>query len=158
MRNFLKNLCVSLCSLWLIFLFAFQTQAQTYVNPVIPGDFPDPSVIRVGEDYYATATTGGWSPHFPLLHSKDLINWEIIGAVFSEKPAWAKGDFWAPEIIADKNRYFVYYTARRDEGKNKKGTLCVAVATAEKPQGPYTDKGALVCQEMGSIDAFFVRD
>src|SRR5215213_2402147 len=73
----------------LIFLFAFQSQAQTYVNPVIPGDFPDPSVIRVGEDYYATATTGGWSPHFPLLRSKDLINWEIIGAVFGAKPAWA---------------------------------------------------------------------
>jgi len=157
-KNFLKNLSFSLCSRWLIFFFAFQSQAQTYINPVIPGDFPDPSVIRVGEDYYATATTGGWSPHFPLLHSRDLINWEIIGAVFSEKPAWAKGDFWAPEIIADKNRYFVYYTARREEGKNKKGTLCVAVATAEKPQGPYTDKGALVCQEIGSIDAFFVRD
>ncbi|HEX8367968.1 MAG TPA: family 43 glycosylhydrolase [Pyrinomonadaceae bacterium] len=159
---FFSNLAsLPLCAFalfFLIFLFAFQSQAQTYVNPVIPGDFPDPSVIRVGEDYYATATTGGWSPHFPLLRSKDLINWEIIGAVFSEKPAWAKGDFWAPEIIADKNRYFVYYTARRDEGKNKKGTLCVAVATAEKPQGPYTDKGALICQEMGSIDAFYVRD
>jgi beta-xylosidase len=158
LQNFLEALCVSLCPLCLIFFFALQSQAQTYVNPVIPGDFPDPSVIRVGEDYYATATTGGWSPHFPLLHSKDLINWEIVGAVFSEKPAWAKGDFWAPEIIADKGRYFVYYTARRDEGKNKKGTLCVAVAVAEKPAGPYTDKGALVCQEMGSIDAFFVRD
>jgi beta-xylosidase len=154
-----QKISASICVyLWLAFLFVLPSQAQTYVNPVIAGDFPDPSVIRVGEDYYATATTGGWSPHFPLLHSKDLINWEIIGAVFGEKPAWAKGDFWAPEIIADKNRYFVYYTARRDEGKNKKGTLCVAVAVAEKPQGPYTDKGALVCQEMGSIDAFYVRD
>ena len=131
--------------------------AQTYTNPVIPGDFPDPSVIRVGEDYYATATTGGWAPHFPILHSKDLINWEIVGAVFDQKPTWAKGDFWAPEITEDKGRYFVYYTARRDE-KDKKGTLCVAVAVAEKPTGPYTDKGTLVCQEMGSIDAFFIRD
>lgn len=143
-------LAVLICASWV--------SAQTYTNPVIAGDFPDPSVIRVGEEYYATATTGGWSPHFPLLHSKDLINWEIIGAVFEEKPVWAKGDFWAPEIIADKERYFVYYTARRDEGKNKKGTLCVAVATAENPVGPYTDKGPLVCQEMGSIDAFFIRD
>lgn len=157
-KNFAKNLCVSLCPLWLIFFFAFQLQAQNYVNPVIPGDFPDPSVIRVGEDYYATATTGGWAPHFPILHSRDLINWKIIGAVFNEKPVWAKSDFWAPEIIADKGRYFVYYTARRDEGKNKKGTLCVAVAVADKPIGPYTDKGTLVCQEMGSIDAFFIRD
>ena len=142
----------------LLFFCALQTQAQTYRNPVIPGDFPDPSVIRVGEDYYATATTGGWAPEFPILHSTDLINWKTIGAVFYEKPAWAKGDFWAPEITEDRGRYFVYYTARRDEGKGKKGTLCVAVAVAAKPAGPYTDKGALICQEMGSIDAFFVRD
>lgn len=154
-QNFVFILCVSV-SLWLN--FASAVQAQTYVNPVIPGDFPDPSVIRVGEDYYATATTGGWAPHFPVLHSKDLINWEIIGAVFDKKPSWAKGDFWAPEIITDKGQVRVYYTARRDDGKNKKGTLCVAVATAEKPAGPYVDHGPLVCQEMGSIDAFFTRD
>jgi len=148
----------------LVFLFLLNALSaavvftQSYTNPVIAGDFPDPSVIRVGADFYATATTGGWSPQFQILHSKDLINWKIIGAVFDKKPAWAKGDFWAPEIIADKGRYFVYYTARRDDGKNKKGTLCVAVATAENPAGPYTDKGALVCQEIGSLDPFFVRD
>jgi xylan 1,4-beta-xylosidase len=141
-----------------IFAFVFPVLAQNYKNPVIPGDFPDPSVIRVGEDYYATATTGGWSPHFPILHSKDLVNWKIVGAVLYRKPEWVKGDFWAPEIVEDRGRYFVYYTARREEGKGKKGTLCVAVAVAEKPDGPYTDKGALVCQEMGSIDADFVRD
>ena len=153
-----KKISAFICAyLWLIF-FAFSINAQTYTNPVIPGDFPDPSVIRVGSDYYATATTGGWSPHFTVLHSKDLVNWTIIGAVLNEKPSWAKGDFWAPEIVEDKGRFFVYYTARRDDGKDKKGTLCVAVAVAEKPEGPYTDKGTLVCQEMGSIDADFARD
>jgi xylan 1,4-beta-xylosidase len=158
--SYLLKFCISLCSLcslWLIFFFA-NTQAQTYTNPVIAGDFPDPSVIRVGEDYYATATTGNWAPHFPLLHSKDLINWTVVGAIFDKKPAWAKGDFWAPEIAEDKGRFFVYYTARRDEGAGKKGTLCVAVAVADKPVGPWQDKGPLVCQEMGSIDGFFVRD
>lgn len=148
-------LSLALCSLFLIVRLAAQ---ENYANPVIPGDFPDPSAIRVGKDYYATATTGGWSPHFPLLHSTDLVNWKFVGAVFYEKPAWAKGDFWAPEIVADKGRFFVYYTARRDDGKDKKGTLCVAVATAHDPAGPYVDKGPLVCQEMGSIDADFVRD
>ncbi len=131
---------------------------QNYKNPVIPGDFPDPSVIRVGNDFYATATSGGWSPFFPILHSKDLVNWKIIGSVFSQMPKWAKGDFWAPEIVEDNGRFFVYYTARRDEGAGKKGTLCVAVATAGKPDGIWQDKGPLVCQEMGSIDADFTRD
>lgn len=154
-----KKTFVFICAnLWLVIFYAFQIHAQTYTNPVIPGDFPDPSVIRVGEDYYATATTGDWSPQFPILHSKDLVNWQIVGAVFNEKPAWTKGDFWAPEITEDKGRFFVYYTARRDEGKGKKGTLCVAVAVADKPDGVYEDKGALVCQEMGSLDPDFVRD
>jgi xylan 1,4-beta-xylosidase len=145
-------------ALWLV-LAAFQAGAQeTYTNPVIPGDFPDPSVIRVGADYYATATTGGWAPSFPILHSRDLVNWQIVGAVFENKPAWAKGDFWAPELVVDRGRFFVYYTARRAEGPNKKGTLCVAVATAAKPDGIWRDRGPLVCQEMGSIDADFERD
>ena len=157
-KGFIKKLPLPVFVYLCLILFSFQTQAQTYKNPVIAGDFPDPTVIRVGEDFYAATTTGGWAPHFPILHSRDLVNWKIVGAVFERKPAWAKGDFWAPELAADKGRFFVYYTARREEGAGKKGTLCVAVAVAEKPTGPYTDKGTLVCQEMGSIDAFFTRD
>jgi xylan 1,4-beta-xylosidase len=143
--------------LWAIF-FALNAPAQTYTNPVIAGDFPDPSVIRVGEDYYAAATTGGWSPFFTIAHSKDLINWKIVGSVLPHKPAWVKGDFWAPEIAEDNGKFYVFYTARRFEGAGNKGTLCVAVAVADKPDGAYTDRGPLVCQEMGSIDAFFIRD
>ena len=148
----------------LIAFFATTAPAQTYKNPVIPGDFPDPTVIRVGDDFYAATTSGNWAPHFPLLHSRDLINWEIVGAILTETPKWAKGDFWAPEMIEDKGRYFVYYVGRRYEGRGRfegketNGTLCVAVASASKATGPYTDQGPLVCQQMGSIDPFFVRD
>lgn len=149
---------MSLCVyLWTIF-FVLSSSAQTYTNPVIAGDFPDPSVIRVGEDFYATATSGDWSPVFSIAHSKDLINWKIVGSVFPQKPNWAKGDFWAPEIAEDNGKFYIFYTARRDDGKGKKGTLCVAVAVADRPDGVYTDKGALVCQEMGSLDGFFIRD
>ena len=151
---------VSICvHLWLIlFFFSLVVKAQVYANPVIPGDFPDPSVIRVGTDYYATATTGDWAPHFQILHSQDLVNWQVVGAVFNQTPTWAKGDFWAPEITADNGRFFVYYTARRNDGAGKKGTLCVAAAVADNPAGPYTDKGALICQEIGSLDPDFIRD
>ena len=134
------------------------SSAQTYSNPVVAGDFPDPSVIRVGDDYYASATSGNWSPFYPIAHSRDLINWKILGSVFAKMPAWAKGDFWAPELAYDSGKFYVFYTARRNDGKGKKGTLCVAVAEAEKATGPYTDHGPLVCQEMGSLDAFFIRD
>jgi beta-xylosidase len=127
--------------------------AASYSNPVLAGDYPDPSVIRVGRDYWATATTSQWAPIFPLLHSTDLVNWESRGAVFQTPPLWSAGSYWAPEISADGGRFFVYYTARK-----KEGPLCVAVADAARPEGPYTDRGALVCQEAGSIDAVAVRD
>lgn len=131
----------------------------TYINPVVAGDYPDPSVIRVGRDYYATATSSEWAPEFPILHSRDLVNWQVIGAVFQKRPAWSVGNYWAPEIAEDKGRYYIYYTARRKpQGAEKEGPLCVAVATAARPAGPYTDKGALVCQDAGSIDGFPIRD
>ncbi len=68
----------------------------TYSNPVIAGDFPDPSVIRVGGDYWATATSGGWAPHFLILHSRDLVNWKQVGAVFMKAPTWVKGRLLGP--------------------------------------------------------------
>src|SRR5712671_4195032 len=73
----------------------------TYINPVLAGDYPDPSVIRVGRDYWATATSSEWGPQFPILHSRDLVNWKIIGAVFPKRPAWATGNFWAAEMSED---------------------------------------------------------
>jgi xylan 1,4-beta-xylosidase len=136
--------------------FAAATPAQErpeYTNPVIAGDYPDPSVIRVGRDYWATATTSEWAPEFPILHSRDLVNWRTVGSVFRKRPAWSVGNYWAPEIAEYRGRYFVYYT-----GRKKDGPLCVAVASAAKPGGPYTDHGPLLCQEAGSIDAFPVTD
>ncbi|HEX8500005.1 MAG TPA: family 43 glycosylhydrolase [Pyrinomonadaceae bacterium] len=125
----------------------------TYTNPVAAGDFPDPSVIRVGRDYWASATTSEWGPEYPILHSRDLVNWEAVGAVFRRRPAWAVGSFWAPELAQDRGRFFAYYVARK-----RGGPLCVAVATAPRPQGPYTDRGPMVCQDVGSIDPFPVTD
>jgi beta-xylosidase len=128
-------------------------QRGTYTNPVAAGDFPDPSVIRVGQDYWAAATSSEWAPEFPILHSTDLVNWEIVGAVFERRPSWSIGSYWAPEISQYRGRFFIYYAARQ-----KSGSLCVAVATARTPLGPYKDHGPLVCQEVGSIDGFPVTD
>ncbi len=125
----------------------------SYKNPVIAGDHPDPSIIRTGKDYWATCTSSAWGPLFPLLHSTDLVNWESAGAVLSHRPDWATGDFWAPEISEFNGKYFVYFTARQQNGR-----LSVAVATAEKPGGPYTDRGPIIAQADGSIDPAPVID
>jgi len=143
------------CAL-LVFVSVSSVWAQ-YNNPVIPGDRPDPTVIRVGGEYWATTTSGTWEPEFSIFHSRDLLHWGVAGAVFQKRPAWAEKDFWAPEISTHGGRFFVYYTAR-----NKGGRLCVAVATASAVSGPYTDHGPLVCQnvgsDVGSIDAMAVTD
>lgn len=144
----LLSLCVTAAA-----LTATAQRRVMYKNPVAAGDFPDPSVIRVGRDYWASATTSEWGPEYPILHSRDLVNWEVVGAVFTRRPEWAVGSFWAPELAQDGGRFFAYYVARK-----KGGPLCVAVATARRPQGPYTDRGPLVCQEVGSIDPFPVTD
>jgi beta-xylosidase len=52
---------------------------ETYHNPVIAGDFPDPTVIRVGDTYYAATSSSEWALPYRLFQSKDLINWEYIG-------------------------------------------------------------------------------
>ena len=136
-----------------IFVGVTSVLGQPYQNPVIAGDHPDPSVIRVGLEYWATTTSGTWEPEFFLFRSRDLLRWEISGAVFRKRPNWAERDFWAPEIATHSGRFFVYYTARK-----KGGPLCVAVATAATVAGPYIDHGPLVCQKLGSIDAMAVTD
>ena len=147
------GLAVTACLAALALSFGHAQAPATYSNPVLRGDYPDPSIIRVGDEFWATATTSQWAPLFPLLKSADLVNWTQVGAVFEDPPAWSAGSYWAPEIAQDRGRFFVYYTARR-----KNGPLCVAVATAAQPQGPYTDRGPLICQDAGSIDGALVVD
>jgi beta-xylosidase len=126
----------------------------TYSNPVLAGDFPNPSIIRVGEEYWAATTSSEWAPHFPLLRSRDLVNWQLAGHVFpSGPPRWSAGNYRSPEIAEHNGRFFIYYTARQ-----RGGPLCVAVATSEQPGGPYLDQGPLICQEMGAIDGSPVTD
>jgi beta-xylosidase len=122
-------------------------------NPILPGDHPDPTIVRIGNTYWMASTSGDWAPAFPVYRSTDLRHWTAAGAVFPQTPEWASGSFWAPEMVADHGRVLVYYVARK-----RGGPLCVAVATASRAEGPYTDHGPIVCQPDGSIDPSFVRD
>jgi beta-xylosidase len=120
----------------------------------MPGDFPDPSVVKVGDTYWASATSSNWGPAFPLLKSDNLTEWQLVGHVFPDKlPAWADYYFWAPEITQEGNKTYVFYSAHK-----KGGNLAVGVASADRPEGPYTDHGPLVAQAAGSIDGFPMRD
>jgi xylan 1,4-beta-xylosidase len=134
-----------------------QQPSDDIVNPVLPGDRPDPTVIKIGDSYWATATSNEWSPLFPIFKSDNLVDWELVSYVFPEgAPAWTINNFWAPELAYDEeqDKTYVYYTARSKDHNR----LSVAVASADSPEGPYTDHGPLVSQVPGSIDAFEFKD
>jgi len=127
---------------------------RTYVNPIICGDHPDPTVLRVGEREFWTATTSTeWAPYFPLMRSTDLVTWEHAGAVFDEAPAWSDGCYWAPELSTHAGRYYAYYVARR-----RAGGLAVGVAIADTISGPYLDHGPVVDEPLGAIDPMAYTD
>lgn len=123
-------------------------------NPVIPGDFADPSVIRRGRIYYATGTSSEWAPHFPLFQSADLLHWKPLGYVFKQTPSWAAASFWAPELFFRKGTYYVYYVAR----KKSDGISCIGVATAQDPAKGFTDRGILLEFGKEAIDPFVIED
>ncbi|GHT46597.1 beta-xylosidase [Bacteroidia bacterium] len=154
-RKYIK-MNYKILSLFLLFCTALPAQniRQTYRNPVIAGDFPDPSMIRVGEDYYAAGTSSDFAPNYPLYHSTDLVNWTRIGFVFPETPEWIAGSCWAPELFYHNDTFYVYYTAR----KKSDNTSCIGVATTKNISGGFTDHGPLIEWGNEAIDAFVFCD
>ena len=93
----------------------------TYTNPVLHADYSDPDIVRVGEDFFMVASSFNCIPGFPVLHSKDLVNWKIINHIADEipfpnyvKPEHGKA-VWAPSIRYHDGYYWVY-VGMPDEG------------------------------------------
>lgn len=124
------------------------TSAATYTNPVLDADFPDPTVIRAGDGmYYAYGTQterDGRMINLQVARSADLVRWEHLGDALPVKPGWASRtqDFWAPHVSEHGGRYYLYFSAKPDAAlSDTTRGLCLAVATASRPQGPFTDSG-----------------
>ncbi|WP_435356300.1 glycoside hydrolase family 43 protein [Emticicia sp. SJ17W-69] len=130
------------------------TQVNTYRNPVIAGDFADPSVIRVGDTYYAAGTSSEWGPAYPIYTSKNLVDWEYVGPIFNELPEWTMGSFWAPELFYRNGIFYAYYTARRKSDKQS----FIGVATTTDLKKGFTDHGLLIEWTSEAIDAYVVED
>ena len=125
-----------------------------YSNPVMEGDFPDPTAVRIGPEYWAIATRASGQPSPPILRSPDLVHWSVAGYLYTEAPPWSSGrQVWGPWLERNGDRYLVYYSARK-----KYGRPCVTVGESSNPIGPYTDHGPLVCQPNASIDPSVVRN
>ncbi|WP_304237818.1 glycoside hydrolase family 43 protein [Jiulongibacter sediminis] len=124
---------VFFCSLTLL----VNAQSITLVNPIMKGFYPDPSIVQVGPDYYLVNSTFSYFPGLPILHSRDLKNWEQIGNVI-DRPSQmdfmgerlTRGLF-APGISHYKGVFYVTCTDIDHEGN--------FVSTATNPAGPWSD-------------------
>ncbi len=131
-----------------------QKEATTFCNPVIQCDLADPSVMRVGEKYYATGSSYNWAPEYPLYVSDDLVNWKQIGNVLEEKPEWTGTGFWAPELFEHNGKFYCFYSG----GRASDGRHCIGAAVADSPEGPYKDLGCILDSGTEQIDSYIFKD
>lgn len=161
----LKPLFTLLLMVVLILIYSERIQAQksspvskvwvadngdgTYKNPILYADYSDPDAIRVNDDYYLVASSFNCIPGLPILHSRDLVNWELIGYALRKQPPFELFDkvqhgngVWAPCIRYHKNEYYIYYPDP-DFG--------IYMVKASNPAGPWSEP-LLVQSGKGLID------
>lgn len=121
----------------------------TYKNPIINADYSDPDAIRVGDDFYMTASSFNAVPGLPILHSKDLVNWRLINHAFREqepKDVFKKtqhgGGVWAPAIRYHAGEFYIFYPDP-DYG--------IYMTKAKDPAGEWS-KPLMIAEGKGLID------
>ncbi|MBU0472966.1 MAG: family 43 glycosylhydrolase [Bacteroidetes bacterium] len=108
-----------------------QTIQKTYINPVIPGDHPDPTLTKIGNDFYSSGSS--FNPTPKIYHSTDLVHWEVIAQPVSA--SWSGygdspgGGIWGGHMVFYNGTYWHYFG---------KGGGSMYFVTAEKPEGPWS--------------------
>ena len=112
----------------------------TLRNPILPGFNPDPSILRVGDDYYIATSTFEWFPGVQIHHSKDLANWEVVTRPLTRKSQLdMRGDpdscgVWAPCLTHDGTQFWLVYTdVKRKEGSFKDAHNYIVTAPTTPP-------------------------
>jgi xylan 1,4-beta-xylosidase len=101
----------------------------TFLNPLISGDHPDPSILRDGSNYYLTFSSFDAYPGLPVWRSTDLVNWQPMGSTLN-KPV---GSVWAPELVKHGKLFYNYFHARTPRYRS------LYVITAQDMAGPWSD-------------------
>ena len=104
-----------------------------FLNPLIAGDHPDPTILKDGADYYMTFSTFDSYPGLVIWHSRDLINWQPLTAALTRNI----GSVWAPELIKHKGRFFLYIPTKKTEAEGSRTTSWVI--WADRIEGPWSD-------------------
>ena len=127
---------------------------RTITNPIIPGFYPDPSILRVGDDYYVINSSFGLYPGIPVFHSRDLAHWEQIGNALDRveqhyvSGRGVNGAVMAPTLRCHDGKYYII-VANFDAGGN-------IMITADDPAGPWSDPVYL--EDIPGIDASIFFD
>ena len=130
--------------------------ANTYTNPVLDADRPDPCVLRVGDTFYMMHTMGG-VPAWPLYTSTDLTHWEFKTHLLTpeNRPDWIKDALWAPEVHRIGQKFVITFTV----GSNTNNKLCIGMAFADKIDGPYTvQQQPLIADTVAVLDSHLFQD
>jgi xylan 1,4-beta-xylosidase len=131
-------------------------QVNTYVNPVLPGDHPDPTLLKVGDDFYHCGSSFHFLPFMPIYHSKDLVHWEVIGRVLPPSKATFVQDrpssgTWQGAITYFYGSFWIYFSSNGQ-------WFC----KASSPAGPWSDPVQVqtnpVTGPLGYDNSIFVDD
>ena len=144
MKNFISSQV-----LFLFLIFNVYSQ-DTFLNPIINGGYPDPSIVRVDDDFYIVNSSFEYFPALPIHHSKDLVNWELIGYGI-DRPNQGKGKvnlydvqqqggIHAPSIRYHEGLFYIITTNVYSPADKSKPTEMVNfILTAKNPAGPWSD-------------------
>lgn len=138
-----------------------ENTADLYNNPVINQSLPDPTIIKANDgSYYLYATED--TKNVPIYKSNNLTDWQFLGTAFTNntRPNFEpNGGIWAPDINYINGKYVLFYSMSVWGGE---WTCGIGVATADRPEGPFTDKGKLFRSNeinvQNSIDPFYIED
>lgn len=110
-------------------------RTENYINPIFAGDYPDPSLLVDGENYYIVHSSFEYYPGLTIWHSKDLINWTPVASALTKYV----GSVWAPDLVKYGNKYYIYFPANNTN----------YVVVADSITGPWSDPIDL---KIGNID------
>src|SRR4051812_31426358 len=111
---------------------SFYNEVKTYVNPVLPGDHPDPTMLKVGDDFYHCGSSFHFTPYLPIYHSKDMVHWEVIsrvvppsvGTFVQDRPS---AGIWQGAITYFYDSYWIYFSSNGQW-----------FSKASSPKGPWS--------------------
>lgn len=134
---------------------AAYSEVTTYMNPVLPGDHPDPTMLRVGDDFYHCGSSFHFTPYLPIYHSRDMVHWEVISRVVPPTASFVtdrpSAGIWQGAITYFYGSYWIYFSANGQW-----------FSKASNPKGPWSEpvrvKGDSKTGPLGYDNSIFVDD